>query len=64
MIFCTSGVSLQYCNIAIFEHCSAQVQQMRVLKAQLEKEMKAEKKKNRKMLEKVDICIILLLVKK
>ena len=65
MIFCTSGVSLQYCNIAIFEHCTDQVQQMRVFNAQLEKEMRAEKKRNRKMLEKVHICIILLqLVKK
>ena len=63
LIFCTSGVSLQYCNIAIFEHCTDQVQQMRVFNAQLEKEMRAEKKKNRKMLEKVHICIILLLVK-
>ena len=48
---------LQYCNIAIFEHCTDQVQQMRVFNAQLEKEMRAEKKRNRKMLEKVHICI-------
>ena len=57
LTFCTSGVRLQYSNIAIFEHCTAQVQQMRVFNAQLEKEIRAEKKKNRKMLEKVDICI-------
>ena len=53
------------CNIAILHYCTAQVQQMRVFNAQLEKEMRAEKKRNRKMLEKVHICIILLqLVKK
>ena len=30
---------------------------MRVFNAQLEKEMRAEKKRNRKMLEKVHICV-------
>ena len=45
------------CNIAILHYCTAQVQQMRVFHAQLEKEMRAEKKRNRKMLEKVHICI-------
>ena len=50
---------------AINYYCTAQVQQMRVFHAQLEKEIRAEKKRNRKMLEEVDICIILLqLVKK